>query len=162
MGEISRILTRHLKLKRHRWRSWQMKWKIISVSTNPVSFLCAEISKTKLSLYGILVDIIITYCGLPVTQLPRPGAPLYVSVKQSEKSAFSFQAAGDANFRKEVGVSILLLLWIRIQNLLKILGSPWIYSTQHGPKTAPWSPGKSFTSDQRCFGAALAKVSRTM
>ena len=66
--------------------------------------LCAN---TELSLYGILVDLIITYCGLPVTQLPRPGAPLYVSVKQSEKSAFSFQAAGDANFRKEVGVSIL-------------------------------------------------------
>lgn len=54
-----------------------------------------------------LVDLIITYCGLPITQLPRPGAPLFVSVKQSEKCAFSFQAAGDANFRKEVGVSFV-------------------------------------------------------
>ena len=54
-----------------------------------------------------LVDLIITYCGLPITQLPRPGAPLFVSVKHSEKCAFSFQAAGDANFRKEVGVSFV-------------------------------------------------------
>jgi len=52
------------------------------------------------------VELVITYCGLPVTQLPRPGAPLYVSVKQSEKSAFSFQATGDANFRKEVGEAL--------------------------------------------------------
>ena len=42
MGEISRILTRRLKLKPHPWRSWRMKWKIILVSTNPVSFFFSE------------------------------------------------------------------------------------------------------------------------
>ena len=70
-------------------------------------FLWRILRRKKTIFMSNLVDLIITYCGLPITQLPRPGAPLFVSVKQSEKCAFSFQAAGDANFRKEVGVSFV-------------------------------------------------------
>lgn len=52
------------------------------------------------------VDLIVTYCGVPITQLPRPGAPLFVSVKATLTSAFAHHSSGDVNYRKEVGEAL--------------------------------------------------------
>jgi len=69
-----------------------------------------ELTKEVKANFGLddSVDLIITYCGLPIVQLPRPGAPLLVSVKPAVKSAFTARAEGDVDSKNAQQVAAAL------------------------------------------------------